>query len=141
MVKSSSQAETIELGRRLAGFLRRGDVVGLVGELGVGKTTLIKGIASGLGVKRPVRSPSFIVITQYMGEIPVYHIDLYRIETPSQLREFDVLEYLYTDGIALVEWAEKIWNLLPPHTIKITLRSKGAEERIIEIHSERFKGL
>lgn len=140
-VKSFSEGQTIDLGRRMAGFLKRGDVVGCVGELGAGKTTLIKGVALGLGVKGAVRSPSFIIITEYRAKLPIYHIDLYRVEETHQLTEQDILECLYSDGVALVEWAEKIWHLLPSETIKVVLRNLGQRERLIEIHSSRFKGI
>lgn len=140
-IKTSSEIETVELGRRMAEFLKRGDVVGCMGELGAGKTTLIKGIAWGLGVKTPIRSPSFIIITEYKGKFPIYHIDLYRIENTHQIRGEDILEYLYSDGVTLVEWAEKVWHIMPPETIKIIIKNLGEKERLIKIYSQRFKDL
>jgi len=138
-VKTCSERETIELGRRIAEFLRRGDVVGCIGELGAGKTTLIKGIALGLGVKTPIRSPSFIIITEYKGRFPIYHIDLYRLENTHQIRREDILEYLYSDGVALVEWAEKLWHIMPPETIKVMIENLGEKRRLIKIYSQRFR--
>lgn len=140
-VKTSSEAETIELGRRMGESLKRGDVVGCMGELGAGKTTLIKGIALGLGVRTPIRSPSFIIITEYKGRFPIYHIDLYRIENTHQIRGEDILEYLYSDGVVLVEWAERVWHIMPPETIKVVIRNLGEKRRLIEIYSQRFRDL
>lgn len=134
---TTSPDETMALGGRLARSLSAGDVVGLFGELGAGKTTLIKGIAAGLDVTEVVKSPSFVLITQYRGRLPVYHIDLYRLERPSDFMELELEEYFYADGICLVEWAERIAGFLPESAMKITLDVVGAAERTIVIDAGR----
>ncbi|MGQ9708370.1 MAG: tRNA (adenosine(37)-N6)-threonylcarbamoyltransferase complex ATPase subunit type 1 TsaE [bacterium] len=128
-----SATATIILGERLGRFLKAGMVVGLYGELGSGKTTLIKGFARGLGVKETVKSPSFVIITEYQGRIPVYHIDLYRIRSPKEFIEIGLDSYLGADGVCLVEWAERAEELLPEKSIRVHL-SVIPGGRKIEIH-------
>ena len=108
---TSSADETRSLGERLGRILVKGDIVLMFGELGAGKTTLAQGIATGLGVKKDeyVRSPTFTLINQYQGRIPVYHIDLYRIESPSELDNLGLEETFHDKGTVLVEWAEKLF--------------------------------
>lgn len=120
--ETGSAEATILLGERLARLLKPGAVVALYGELGSGKTTLIKGIARGLGVREPVRSPSFVIITEYTGPIPVYHIDLYRLNSAEEALAVGLDSYLAGDGVCLVEWAERAEALFPPDTIRIRLR-------------------
>jgi len=134
---TQSPDETVALGMRIARSLSAGDVVGFFGELGAGKTTLIKGIAVGLGVAEVVKSPSFVLITQYRGRLPVYHIDLYRLERPSDFMELELEEYFYSDGVCLVEWAERIAGFLPGSATKIALEVKSATERKISIDSRK----
>lgn len=131
-----SPAETEGLGKRLGRILKKGDVVGLFGELGSGKTTLIKGVALGLLVKEVVKSPSFVIITEYEGRLPVYHIDLYRLERPGDSLEQELRDYFYRDGISLVEWADRIGDLLPDGAIRIFLEVLGSTERRISIDSK-----
>jgi tRNA threonylcarbamoyladenosine biosynthesis protein TsaE len=134
---TKSPAETQELGGRLARSLTAGDVVGFIGELGSGKTTLIKGIAAGLEVKEIVKSPSFVIITQYAGRLPVYHIDLYRLDRPTEVMELELEEYFYNSGICLVEWADRIAGFLPDQAIRITLEVAGPAERKITVDSQK----
>jgi tRNA threonylcarbamoyladenosine biosynthesis protein TsaE len=128
--ETTSPAATILLGERLAQFLPAGMVVGFYGELGSGKTTLIKGFARGLGVKEMVKSPSFVIITEYQGRVPVYHIDLYRIHSPEEFIEIGLDSYLRADGVCLVEWAERAEQLLPANAIRIYLSVTPAGRRI-----------
>jgi tRNA threonylcarbamoyladenosine biosynthesis protein TsaE len=121
-----SAAETVELGRALAERLKPGDVVAFFGELGSGKTTMIKGIAAGLGVTETVRSPSFVVVTEYRGRVPVYHVDLYRLEPGGSFEDIGLDDYLAGDGVCLVEWAERADGFIPKSAIRVRLAAVEA---------------
>lgn len=112
LFNTSSAEETRRLGERLGKLLIAGDIVLLFGDLGSGKTTLTQGIASGLevGPDEYVRSPTFAIINQYHGRIPVYHIDLYRMESVADMENLGLEESLHGEGVAVVEWAEKLFN-------------------------------
>ncbi len=129
--ETESPEATIRLGERIARGLKPGAVVAFYGELGAGKTTMIKGFARGLGVREMVKSPSFVIITEYRGRIPVYHIDLYRIKSPAEFTEIGLESYLTGDGVCLIEWAERAESLLPPATtIRVKLQVLPAGRRI-----------
>jgi tRNA threonylcarbamoyladenosine biosynthesis protein TsaE len=128
--ETSSAAETIELGRTLASRLEPGDVVAFYGELGAGKTTMIKGIAAGLGVADVVKSPSFVIVTEYVGRLPVYHVDLYRLDEKSDFESIGLDSYLDGDGVCLIEWAERAEKVLPDTTIRVRMSVEGAGRRI-----------
>ena len=132
---SKSIEETIEIGSKLAKKLKAGSVVALIGELGSGKTVLTKGIAKGLGVKnvRYVNSPTFVIIKEYRGKLPLYHFDLYRLNKSSLLDSENFEEYFYGDGVAVIEWADKIRKLLPPKYVEVRLAVAGESRRKIEI--------
>lgn len=135
VLESKSVEQTLEFGRRVAQNLIPGKVVGFYGELGSGKTTMIKGIAQGLGIKELVKSPSFVMITEYQGRYKIYHIDLYRITSVKELETIGFNDYLDTDGISLIEWAEKAETLLPKTTLRIRLSIVDEATRIIEIQN------
>ena len=124
---------TIEFGKRFGALLTKGSIVGFFGDLGSGKTTMIKGVTQGLGVKELVKSPSFVVVTEYQGRLPVYHIDLYRITKLNELTEIGFEQYLYGDGISLIEWAEKVENFLPASAIKVKIEIINQNQRQITI--------
>lgn len=128
--QTSSAAETVAFGRALAERLGPGAVVAFYGDLGSGKTTMIKGVAAGLGVSETVRSPSFVIVTEYQGRLPVYHIDLYRLDDPAALEGIGLEEYLLGDGVCLVEWAERAEKLLPADTIQVRLAVTGGGRTI-----------
>ena len=121
---TKSREATIRLGERLSKKLKRGQVVALIGELGSGKTTLVKGIAKALGVKnhRYVNSPSFVIIKEHYGKIPLYHFDVFRLDSPSELDSIGWEEYFYGEGICVVEWADKIRKLLPKKCLEIKIK-------------------
>ncbi|MEO0076429.1 MAG: tRNA (adenosine(37)-N6)-threonylcarbamoyltransferase complex ATPase subunit type 1 TsaE [candidate division WOR-3 bacterium] len=137
---TDSPEQTITFGEKIGGKLQRGDIVAFYGELGSGKTTMIKGICLGLGVKEQdiVKSPSFIMINEYKGKFPIYHIDLYRVKTEEELLSIGFDDYLYRNGICLIEWAEKAESYLPKNTIKIELRYLSNYEREILISGLSF---
>ena len=112
-------------------FLGPGSLVALSGELGTGKTQFIKGLARGLGVDRSyqVRSPSFVLINEYPGRIPLYHLDLYRLSDEKDLEDMGLEEYLYGSGVAAIEWAEKATPFMPSQHIWIDIRWTGPHSR------------
>lgn len=133
--RTRSPEETMALGEKLAKGLSRGSVVALVGDLGSGKTVLTKGIARGLGVKnaRYVNSPTFVIIKEYRGRIPLYHFDIYRLNKSGRIDIENFEEYFYGDGVAVVEWADKIRGSLPAQYTEVRLRVAGETERAIEV--------
>ena len=128
-----SEEETIELGRRIARELPRRAVVLLIGNLGAGKTTLAKGIVSGLGAASPedVSSPTFTLIHDY-GAGRVYHVDLYRLDTPAQVATLGLEEILDREAVVLVEWGERFPGLWPRERVEIRLRAEEGERRVID---------
>ncbi len=120
---SEGPGETIRCGKVLGGVLAPGSVVGLIGELGTGKTCFIKGLASTLsGVSEDeVTSPTFIFMQEFPGKIPLYHFDLYRIMSSSDLRDLGFEEYLYSDGVIVIEWADRAEGSLPDEHLMIRL--------------------
>ena len=117
---SKSPEETMLLGELLATALKGGDIISLTGELGAGKTVLIKGICKSLGVKENVSSSSFVLMRVLSGTLPVYHFDLYRLNDEEELRELGCDEYLFSDGISLIEWAEKLGGYLNGECLRLT---------------------
>ena len=107
-VISRSAEHTRKWAIRLGKLLRGGEIIGLVGELGAGKTCFVRGLAEGLEVSRKtwIRSPTFTLVNEYQGRLPVYHIDLYRLESTTELEELNLREYLYSDGVSVIEWFE-----------------------------------
>lgn len=131
--------ETRRFGEALAPRLRRGSVVALSGDLGSGKTCLIQGICRGLGVVDHVNSPTFIIASEYAGRladgtsVAVYHLDLYRIERPADLDGLGWEDYLYGQGVCLVEWSDRAPQLLPDDAIRISIQVEGENRRHIRI--------
>lgn len=133
MFETNNSEDTIELGQKFGALLTKGSIVGFFGDLGSGKTTMIKGVTQGLGVKGLVKSPSFVVVTEYQGKLPVYHIDLYRINKLNELFEIGFEQYLYGDGVSLIEWAEKVEKFLPMSAIKVKIEIINQNQRRITI--------
>jgi tRNA threonylcarbamoyladenosine biosynthesis protein TsaE len=131
-----SPEETKKLGEKLAESFSPGLVVALFGSLGSGKTCFAQGICSGLGVKDFVVSPSFVLINEYQGKLRVYHIDLFRLEKLSEVINLGYEEYFYGEGVCIVEWAEKAFELLPEKRLEIRLKILSENER--EISVEEF---
>ena len=120
----------MKFGRALSLQLRTGDVIAFYGDLGAGKTTMIKGVAAGLGVGDVVKSPSFIIVTEYAGKLPVYHVDLYRLSESSDFESIGLDSYLDGEGVCLIEWAERAEKVLPNRTIRVRMSVEGAGRRI-----------
>ncbi len=133
IVVSKSPEDTQALGRRLGARLGPGDVVACMGPLGAGKTCFLQGLARGLGVTADVTSPTFVLVNQYHGRLPVYHVDAYRTGSLTELVDIGLEEMLHGPGVTVVEWADKLLPLLSPRTIMVTLAGLGDEPRQIEI--------
>ncbi len=119
---SKSSTETIQIGFTIGKELKKGDIICLEGDLGSGKTTLTKGIASALGIQEEVTSPTYTLISEYYGTLPLYHMDLYRIDSIEEFEMLGAEDLLYGDGISIIEWSERILEYLPE------------ERKVIRIH-------
>jgi len=120
-IQSGSEEQTLELGRIVGALLKEGDVVALSGELGSGKTHFTKGIAGGLGIPPNVviTSPSFALVNEYQGEVTLYHMDIYRLDGRREFYSAGLEEYLYGNGVAVMEWADRWPEILPDYSIEI----------------------
>ena len=136
-IESFSEKDTFELGRKIGEKAGPGQIYTLDGDLGVGKTVFTKGLARGLGIREPVNSPTFTIVQEYRdGRLPLYHFDVYRIEDPEEMEEIGYDDYFFVEGVCLIEWAEKIRELLPEKVIRITIEKqleKGFDYRTIII--------
>jgi tRNA threonylcarbamoyladenosine biosynthesis protein TsaE len=135
---SHGPAATLALGRKIGERLAPGSVIALVGELGCGKTLLARGICAGLKVPpRQVNSPTFILVNEYRGRLPVFHIDLYRIATEPDGVELGITDYLRrgASGVVIIEWAEKVPDLLPAELLKVDFEILSARRRRIVFSS------
>ncbi|MBR3542790.1 MAG: tRNA (adenosine(37)-N6)-threonylcarbamoyltransferase complex ATPase subunit type 1 TsaE [Treponema sp.] len=125
---TKSAEDTIALGKRLGSFLKKGDVVALQGSLAAGKTTITKGIALALEIQDTITSPTFCLISEYQGKMPLYHFDVYRLQGADDFANLGADDMIYGDGVCLIEWSEKIMDELPKKTIVIRLEvSKSAD--------------
>ncbi|MGN8647970.1 tRNA (adenosine(37)-N6)-threonylcarbamoyltransferase complex ATPase subunit type 1 TsaE [Gracilibacillus sp. HCP3S3_G5_1] len=127
--EAKTEEETRRLANKLAILLQPGDVLTLEGDLGAGKTTFTKGLGAGLGVTRTINSPTFTIVKEYMGEIPLYHMDVYRLENSEEDIGFD--EYFNGDGITVVEWARFIEEFLPDERLQIQIKRVDEHTRKI----------
>ncbi len=144
-IKTYSGDETIALGEKIASKVKPGMLITLKGDLGAGKTTFTKGIGKGLGIKRAVNSPTFTIMKIYNGNMPLYHIDAYRLEDHFQDLGFE--EYIGGDGLCVVEWSDFIEPILPKERLAISIDYEGEEARKITLnpigamYEELVKGL
>lgn len=130
---SHSPEETQALGRHIGELALPGDVFLLVGRLGMGKTCLTQGIAWGLGIKEYALSPSFVIIRELHGRLPLYHIDLYRLDRIEESMDLGLDDYLYDNGICVVEWAEKALSIMPGEHLLIEISYVSESERSFEM--------
>ena len=130
---TASADETIVLGAKIGELLNAGDIITLHGSLGSGKTTIVKGIACALGIEDEITSPSFTLISEYEGRLPLYHMDLYRIDSIEEFELLGAEELLYGNGVSIIEWAEKIDQLLPDSCISISFALHDDGRRTIRV--------
>jgi tRNA threonylcarbamoyladenosine biosynthesis protein TsaE len=133
LVRSASPAETRALAGRMAGVARPGDRLALMGPLGVGKTEFAKGFAAGLGVTETVDSPSFTLMAEYRGRLPLFHLDLYRLGGTREAIEGGLLDEREREGVTLIEWAERLDGRVDPGRLEIRIVIVAGEVREIEI--------
>lgn len=135
-IKSNSTRQTHKIGKALAVSIKSGSVVGLIGELGAGKTVFVKGLAKGLGLDPlNITSPTYTIINEYPSSLPLYHFDLYRLENAEQFADIGPEDYLWGKGICAVEWADLYADQLPSDTIFVRFEVDGQTERTIQIDS------
>lgn len=130
-----SEQETIELGKKIGALLKKGDIIAMQGTLAAGKTTITKGIASALGITETITSPTFCLISEYYGRMPLYHMDVYRLDGREDFVNLGTDDMLYGDGVSIIEWSEKIMDELPASTIILRLTPQEDGSRIIEIEN------
>lgn len=137
VAKTRDEKETRELARALTALLRPGDVILLVGELGAGKTCFAKGMAQGLGIRENVLSPTFTLLKEYAGRLPLYHLDAYRLEGPWDLFDIGLEDYMEGDGVLLVEWGDRVRDFFTQVYLEVRMEFTELEgERIIYIVPE-----
>jgi len=141
-ITSHTPRQTEQIGSLLGSMLAKGDIIALCGELGTGKTTLVRGMARGIGLEEgEVASPSFTLVNEYEGPLRLFHIDLYRLADEKELIAIDYEEYLTADGVVVIEWADRLPQAIPADSLWITLRYLGTERREIVLRAEgdRYK--
>jgi tRNA threonylcarbamoyladenosine biosynthesis protein TsaE len=129
---SKSEEETERIGTRLAAVLKKGDIVALYGSIGAGKTTFMRGVAAGLGRERAVKSPSFTLVNEYPGDPVLQHIDFYRLDNEKEIIDLGWTDYLNSESIVVIEWAEKVRKMLPSDRIDVYLEILGSRIRCLE---------
>ncbi|HEX9787534.1 MAG TPA: tRNA (adenosine(37)-N6)-threonylcarbamoyltransferase complex ATPase subunit type 1 TsaE [Candidatus Binatia bacterium] len=142
-VVSNSSRATMGLGKSLGKLVQGSEIIGLVGELGAGKTCFVRGFAAGIGVRREawVRSPSFTLINEYQGRLPVYHIDLYRVGKQEEIEALHLRDYLYADGVSLIEWFEHLPAAEVDDYLEVRIAHAGGAKREITFtpHGARYE--
>lgn len=139
---SKSVSDTEAFGERLAKRLRPGCVLAFTGSLGMGKTALTRGLARGLGCRGRVTSPTFTIVNEYEGTLPLFHFDLYRLGSSDELYDIGWDDYLARGGVCAVEWSERVADALPPDTVTVDIaRGEGDDERIITVTGEGVEPL
>lgn len=143
MIETFSAKETFDVGMQMGSQAAPGDVYCLLGDLGVGKTVFTQGFAQGLGITEPISSPTFTIIQEYEeGRLPFYHFDVYRIADPEEMDEIGFEDYIYGQGVCLIEWANLISELIPPTARTILIEKdldKGFDYRKITVREGDFE--
>ncbi len=135
---TNSYEETERVAAELAKSLKGGEVIAMYGDLGAGKTAFVRGLARALGIEGHITSPTFTIMNAYNGRLPLYHFDVYRIADPDEMYEIGYDEYIGSDGVCVIEWAELIEDILPDEYIKINIKKdseKGDDYREITIEN------
>ncbi|MCR4579340.1 MAG: tRNA (adenosine(37)-N6)-threonylcarbamoyltransferase complex ATPase subunit type 1 TsaE [Treponema sp.] len=130
-----SPEETIALGFKIGNKLKKGDVIAMQGTLAAGKTTITKGIAQALGIEETITSPTFCLISEYYGKMPLYHMDVYRLEGGEDFINLGTDDMIYGDGVSIIEWSEKVMSELPKKTIILKITPNDDGSRIIELEN------
>jgi tRNA threonylcarbamoyladenosine biosynthesis protein TsaE len=130
---AASPDATAAAGERLGARLGPGDVVALTGELGAGKTCFVQGLVRGLGVTSGATSPTFVLVNEYRGRLPVHHVDVYRTQSLTELLDIGIEDLLDGDGVTLIEWADRCEALLPTRTVRVHIEGVGDEPRRITV--------
>ena len=133
IVITKSESETEQEGKKLAGALAPGAIIAMQGALGAGKTAFTRGLAAGLKIDAHISSPTFTIVNEYDGDIPLYHFDLYRIASSDELYDIGWYDYLERGGICAVEWSENAPGAFPDGTIYVKIENMGGDARSIEI--------
>jgi len=144
-IMTFSVEQTIEVGMKLGRKLGKGDIVYLTGDLGTGKTAFTNGIAASLGINGYITSPTFTIVNEYLGRIPLYHFDVYRIADPDEMFEIGFDEYIDGNGVVVIEWAELIKDILPSEYIRVEIVKDlggGQDTRAIgiEFTGKKYEG-
>ena len=132
---AKNEDETIALGEKIGELLSKGDIIAMEGTLGAGKTTITKGIAKALGVIDHITSPTFCLISEYAGKMPLYHMDVYRLDGVEDFQGLGVDDMLYGDGVSIIEWSEKVKSELPKRTITLRLEPQSDGSRLITLEN------
>ena len=127
---SKSREQTVELGKKLGGRLKPGDIVLFFGGLGAGKTAFVSGMAKGMGISQNVTSPTFAIVNEYTGDVPLFHFDMYRIDSAEQLYNIGFDDYLDRGGVCAVEWSENAADYFGDDVIRVNIEYKGEGRRI-----------
>lgn len=138
---TNSESETMEVGKTIGKNLKSMDIISLNGDLGAGKTHFTKGIADGLCINDYITSPTFTIVNEYEGRIPLYHFDVYRIGDIEEMYEIGFEEYLYKGGVCIIEWGDIVKEMLPTETININIKVLDENKRKIIIDTDRFNSL
>lgn len=138
-----SVQQTMSLGKKIGELVNSQDIICLVGDLGTGKTHITKGIAEGLGVKDHITSPTFTIVNEYEGRLKLYHFDVYRVNDPDEVYAIGFDEYIFSEGVSIIEWANYIEELIPEEYLKITIEKlphlgENYREITLEPHGSRY---
>ncbi len=139
--RTTSPEETITLGEKIGSLLKKGDIIAMQGTLAAGKTTITKGIAKALGIKDTITSPTFCLISEYEGKMPLYHMDVYRLDGAEDFANLGTEDMLYGDGISIIEWSEKIMEELPKKTIILKIEPNEDNSRTISLENWPYENI
>lgn len=122
---SEKREDTVEIAAAFAATLKKGDIVCLYGDLGAGKTAFVAGVAQAFGYKGYTSSPTFTLLNEYLADLPIYHFDVYRIGSSDEMYEVGIDDYLFGEGVCLIEWPERVEDLLPESVIRVRIEKNG----------------
>ncbi len=133
VIETNSEAETVLAGEQMGKMLLPGDVLAFYGDLGAGKTAFIRGVARGLGIASRVSSPTFTIVNEYPGPVPLFHFDMYRLGSSDELFEIGWEDYLTRGGVCCVEWTENVADAMPAEAVAVTIEKTGENARKITV--------